>query len=132
MISASAVGARYDYDLTAGRLRFSEDGVVKVVADIQIAGTTSAKAGNWRWGWADSNVPAEIISDAKLVRSFGELGGISELTQAFVTDTDDVDALGWELTAAMVRICNALRAYRSPRGEGGGLYLTIKSINWAS
>lgn len=124
--------ARYDYDLATATLRFSEEGVVKVVADIQIAGTTSAKAGNWRWGWADSNVPAEIISDAKLARSFGELSGIDELTQAFVTDTSDVEALGWELTAVMVRICNTLGAYRCPRGEGGGLYLTIRTINWAS
>ncbi|PDQ20290.1 hypothetical protein CN311_14960 [Mesorhizobium sanjuanii] len=124
--------ARYDYDLTDGKLRFSEDGVIKVVADIQIAGTTSAKAGNWRWGWADSNVPTQIISDAKLARSFGELSGLDELTQAFVTDTDDVEALGWGLTAVMVRICDALGAYRCPRSEGGGLYLTIKTIDWAS
>ena len=39
---------RYDYDLTTGRLLFSDNGTVKVVAEIQIAGSTSAKAGNWR------------------------------------------------------------------------------------
>ncbi|WP_244735119.1 hypothetical protein [Mesorhizobium sp. 113-3-9] len=45
---------------------------------------------------------------------------------------DDLEALGWELTAAMVRVCEALGAYRSPRGEGGGLYLIFKSAGWAS
>jgi hypothetical protein len=39
--------ARYDYDLTAGKLLFSQEGKVAVVAEIQIAGSTSAMAGNW-------------------------------------------------------------------------------------
>ncbi|TIT21549.1 MAG: hypothetical protein E5W86_18695, partial [Mesorhizobium sp.] len=70
---------------------------------------------------------------AKRVRSFGEEKGIDELAQAYVLDTNnDLEALGWELTGAMVRICEALGAYRSPRGEGGGLYLIIKTISWAS
>jgi len=124
---------RYDYDLTAGKLLFSEEGVVKVVAEIQIAGSTSAKASNWLWAWANSNLPGEFLSDAKLVRSYGEENVIDELAQAYVTDMDnDLEALGWELTGAMVRICNALGAYRSPRGEGGALYLIFKSISWAS
>ncbi|CCV07056.1 conserved hypothetical protein [Mesorhizobium metallidurans STM 2683] len=75
-------------------------------------------------------MPGELLSHAKLVRSFGEENGIDELAQAYVTDADNLEALGWELAGAMVRICNALGAYRSPRGEGGGLYLTIKTINW--
>ncbi|WP_246506080.1 DUF6882 domain-containing protein [Mesorhizobium silamurunense] len=106
---------------------------MKVVAEIQIAGSTSAKAGNWLWAWANSNLPGDLLSDAKLVRSFGEEKGIDELAQAYVIDTaNDLEALGWELTGAMVRICNGLGAYRSPRGEGGGLYLVLKSISWAT
>lgn len=41
---------RYDYDLTAGKLLFSQEGKVAVVAEIQIAGSTSTMAGNWLWG----------------------------------------------------------------------------------
>lgn len=124
--------SRYDYDLTTGRLLFSADGVVKVVSQVQIAGSTSAKASNWLWAWANSNLPGDLLSDAKLVRAFGEEKGIDELTQAYVIDmANDLEALGWELTGAMVRICNALGAYRSPRGEGGALYLVFKSITWA-
>jgi hypothetical protein len=124
---------RYDYDLKSGKLLFSDQGVVKVVAEIQISGSTSAKASNWLWAWANSNLPGELLGDAKLVRSFGEKNGIDELAQAYVTDRqDDLEVLGWELTGTMVRICNALGAYRSPRGQGGGLYLIFKSIGWAS
>jgi hypothetical protein len=73
--------SRYDYDLTAGTLLFSQDGVVKVVTEIQIAGSTSAKARNWLWAWANSNLPSDLLSDAKLVRSFGEQNGIDELAR---------------------------------------------------
>jgi hypothetical protein len=125
--------SRYDYDLTTGKLLFSDQNIVRVVAEIQIAGSTSAKASNWLWAWSNSNLPGELLVDAKLVRSFGEKNGIDELAQAYVTDAqDDLEALGWELSATMVRICDALGAYRSPRGEGGGLYLVLKSIGWAS
>ncbi|WP_348645166.1 DUF6882 domain-containing protein [Mesorhizobium sp. WSM4315] len=34
---------RYDYDLTTGRLLFSDNGAVKVVAEIQIAGSTAPR-----------------------------------------------------------------------------------------
>ncbi|MER9167315.1 hypothetical protein NKI12_08000 [Mesorhizobium australicum] len=124
---------RYDYDLTAGKLLFSEQGIVKVVTEVQVAGSTSAKAGYWLWAWANSNMPGELLEDAKRVRSFGEDNGIDELAHPYVTDAgDDLEALGWELAGTMVRVCEALGAYRSPRGAGGGLYLILKSIKWAS
>ncbi|MBZ9819805.1 DUF6882 domain-containing protein [Mesorhizobium sp. CA4] len=125
--------SRYDYDLTAGKLVFSDQSGVKVVSEIQTADSTSGKAGNWLWAWANSNLPGDLLSDAKLVRSFGEEKGVDDLAQAYVDDTGgDLEALGWELTAAMVRVCNALGAYRSPRGEGGALYLVFKTIRWAN
>jgi len=125
--------SRYDYDLTAGKLVFSDRSGVKVISEIQIAGSTSAKAGNWLWAWSNSNLPGELLGDAKLVRSFGEKNGIDELAQPNVTDQgSDLEALGWGLTGTMVRVCDALGAYRSPRGEGGGLYLIFKKVSWAS
>jgi hypothetical protein len=125
--------SRYDYDLTAGTLAFSENGIVKVIAEIQLAGSTSARADNWLWAWSNSNLPEALLGDAKRVRSFGEENGIDELAQAYVTGNgDDLEALGWRLSAAMVRICNAMGGYRSPRGEGGGLYLILKTVNWAA
>lgn len=83
--------SRYDYDLTAGTLLFSQDRVAKVVTEIQIVGSTSTEAGNWLWAWANSSLPSELLSDAKLVRSFGEQNGIDELAQAYATDADS----GW-------------------------------------
>ncbi|ESW79157.1 hypothetical protein NKI32_09500 [Mesorhizobium sp. M0761] len=124
---------RYDYDLTEGKLLFSDNGITKVVAEIQIAGSTSAKASNWLWAWANSNLPGELLADAKLVRSFGQEHSIDELAQSYaIALNNDLEVLGWKMTAVAVRICNGLGAYRSPRGEGGALYLIFKSVNWAS
>jgi hypothetical protein len=123
--------SRFDYDVEAGRLIFSEQGAPKVVAEIQIVGTTSFKAGDWLWSWGNGHWPSDRVTDAELVRAFGEEHGIRELTHEYLED-DDLNALGWELTAVMARVTNALGAYRPPRDEGGGLYLTCKNVVWAS
>ncbi|MBA2919031.1 hypothetical protein GON01_14105 [Sphingomonas sp. MAH-20] len=120
---------RYDYDLAARQLTFSENGRAKVVADIQVVGTTSQNAGNWLWAWANSHWPADCIEEAQRARSFGEDHGIEELTSGYVED-DDLNGLGWELTAVTARICGAVGAYRPPRDEGGGLFLLYRDVRW--
>lgn len=121
---------RYDYDVDAGTLVFSDQNTPKVVAAIQIVGTTSAKAANWLWAWANAHWPAERVCDAELVRAFGKKHGICELTHEYLDDKEDLNALGWELTSVMVRVTDALGAYRPP-DKDGALYLTYKSIAWA-
>src|ERR1051326_4231067 len=70
---------RYDYDFDAGTLIFSERDVPKVIAEIQIVGSTSANAGNWLWAWANAHLPSAFVTDSQLVRAFGEERGISDL-----------------------------------------------------
>ncbi|MER8462807.1 DUF6882 domain-containing protein [Mesorhizobium sp. M1409] len=124
--------SRYDYDIATRRLLFSKDGDVKLTAEVQIAGSTSAKSQSWLWAWANSNWPDNVMIDAKRVRSFGETNSIDELTQTYATDADDdLEVLGWELSAVAVRICDALGAYRSPSAEGDARYYIVKSISWA-
>jgi hypothetical protein len=123
---------RYDYDIDKGEIVFSDQGAPRVIAQIQIAGTTSSKAGNWLWAWANSHWPAERVTDSKIVRAYGEKHGICDLTHESVEDKESLNVLGWELTSVMARITNALGAYRPPRGEGGGLYLIYKSVVWAN
>ena len=52
---------RFDYDVDTGTLIFSEEGVPKVIATIQIVGSTSFKAGNWLWAWGNSHWPADRV-----------------------------------------------------------------------
>ena len=122
---------RFDYDVDAGTLIFSDNGTPKVIAEIQIIGTTSVNAGNWLWAWANSDWPANQVADATLVRAFGEKHGICELTHDTI-EGENLNALGWELTAVAALVTDAVGAYRPPREEGGGLYLSYKSIAWAS
>ena len=121
---------RYDYNVETRQLVFSEDGRLKVIADIQVAGTTSLNAENWLWGWANSHWPAECVVDSARVRAFGQDHGIGELISEYV-DGDDLNGLGWELTAVSARVCDAVGAYRPP-DDGGALFLLYRSIWWAS
>jgi hypothetical protein len=121
---------RYDYDVDTGTLIFSEAGVAKVVAEIEVVGTTSEQAANWLWAWANAHWPADRVSEAERVRAFGETHGIGELVSEYVADTEP-NALGWALTAVAVRVTGALGAYRPP-SDGGALFLLYKSVNWAS
>jgi hypothetical protein len=41
------------YELENGTLTFSSDGVPRVIAAIQAAGSTPNKSGTWMWGWAN-------------------------------------------------------------------------------
>lgn len=124
-------GLRFDYDLDAGTLIFSEQGLSKVVAEVQIAGSTSDEGGDWLWAWGNPHWPTERVADAVIVRAFGEENRIRELTRASRVDRD-LDALGWSLTAAMVEVTDAVGAYRAPGRDGIDLYLTLKTITWVS
>ncbi len=123
--------SRFDYDVATRQLVFSEDARPKVMAEIQVVGTTSEKGGNWLWAWANSHWPPDAVEDATRVCSFGEEHRIGELTSGYVED-DDLNALGWELAAVAARVCDAAGAYRPPRDEGGGLYLLLRSVRWAT
>jgi hypothetical protein len=120
---------RYDYDMVAGILRFSDQGVNKVVAEMQVAGTT--RLDDWQWAWSNENFPAAAIADAALVEAFGRKHGIEILMNAH-TRAEDAEGLGWELAAVMVRVTNALGVYRAPSRGGGFLFVTLKSVAWAS
>ena len=121
---------RYDYDVDAGTLTFSKDGVAKVIAEIQLVGTTSTNAGNWLWAWANAYWPTHIVSDSEFARAFGEEHGIRELTSDYVEDSD-LDVLGWALSAVTARVTDAPGAYRPP-GETGSLFLILRSVRWAN
>jgi hypothetical protein len=131
--------ARYDYDLVSGTVRFSQDGIVRVMAEVDIAGTTSSAGDDWLWSWANPHFPRERTTEAERVRAFGLEQSIAELTQESVKGAGprrpgtDLDGLGWELTAVMVRVTDVLGAYCPPsRNDAGRLYLTCKSIAWVS
>jgi hypothetical protein len=74
--------ARWGYGLERGTLAFSENGVPRVMASIQVIGTTSVSGGTWMWGWANKCLPSNVTKAVAKVREFGEAPNIAELTEA--------------------------------------------------
>jgi hypothetical protein len=76
----------WDYDLERGNLTFSESGVPKVRASIQVIGTTSFSGGTWLWGWANESLPPNVTKAVAKVREFRQAGNIAELTEGVLPD----------------------------------------------
>jgi hypothetical protein len=119
--------ARYDYDLDAARLIFSNQGKPVVAATVQVVGTTAA---NWLWAWGNESFPELVTRDANAAKRFGEEHGIAELTSAYLEDGPP-EHLGWELSAVTALITSAKGVYRAPSG-GGYLFLALRELSFVS
>ena len=120
---------RFDYDAQAGTLTFSDAGGPKVMADIQIVGSTGPS--DWLWSWANAHWSDCCIQDMHRVREFGLEHRIEELTSEYLED-ENLNSLGWEMTPVTARVLDAVGAYRPPSENGGGLFLVYKTIKFVS
>lgn len=121
---------RWDYDVDVGTLIFSDEGVPKVIADIQVVGTTGSK--DWMWGVRNSHLPDHVTQDLEKVWQFGLDNEIEELTTTYLED-GELNSLGWEMTAVAARVLDAVGAYRpQPEGKPGTVFFLIKSIRFAN
>lgn len=118
---------RWDYDFARGTLTFSQDGVPKVVALIQVVGTTAESDGTWLWSWANRSSPPLVTSAMQTVRSFGEAHRVTELV---APNLPCDEYLGWAMTAVTAKILGAVGAYRCP-GDRGFLYLVYTKLGSA-
>jgi hypothetical protein len=106
---------RYDYELKAGTLTFSKDGIPGVIASIQVVGTTSKAEGTWLWSWANASLPNTSTDQMETVRAFGEGENLSLLKNPYA---EDDEYLGWAMTAIAAKILDAKGGYRCPSGDG--------------
>jgi hypothetical protein len=118
---------KWEYDLDRGTLAFTQNGVPKVLATIQVVGTTSISGGTWLWGWANESLTPKVTTQLAKVRAFGEAENVSELTDA---ELPDDEYLGWGMTAVAAKLLGAKGAYRCP-GENGFVYVVFSSIGFA-
>jgi hypothetical protein len=116
---------RWDYDLDAGTLVFSEAGVPRIVAQVQVVGTTSERSKTWLWSWANQSLTRTVTNRMVEVRNFGAENRITELTQASLPDDE---YLGWELAAVTAALVGGKGAYRCPSDRGGYLYFVYTDI----
>lgn len=122
------VWPRWDYELEDGTLVFSEEGVPKVIASIQVVGTTSVEAKTWMWSWANEHLPANVVDRIRDVRKYGGSERVAELTESVLPDDE---YLGWAMTAIAARILGAKGGYRFPV-EDGFIYMVYTDLRFAS
>jgi hypothetical protein len=115
---------RWDYELDAGTLTFSSDGVPRVIATIQAVGSTSNKSATWMWGWANRGLPAKVTDQLYKLKQFGEHEKLSQFTEEMIPGDEDV---GWEMAAVATRILRGKGVYRCP-SKNGFLFLVFMDI----
>jgi len=125
-----SIGAweHWRYDAECGTLTFSAGGFPKVIATVQLVGTTSTRSHSWLWGWANESVPPTQTILLAEVRRFGEAESLTILTQP---EWPDDEHHGWEMAAITTKIIGAKGAYRAPRGSGGYSYYAYTDLRFA-
>jgi hypothetical protein len=117
---------RWDYDLDAATLTFSEDNVPGVIASIEVIGSSSISGKTWLWAWANNSLPANVTQGASKVREFGEAENLTDLTQSTLPDDE---FLGWEMTSIAAWVLGSKGGYRCP-GDNGFLYVVYSSLRF--
>ena len=115
---------RWECDLDEGLLTFSRNGVVGVVARVQVVGSTSTRTNSWLWSWANSTIPEHACEAMQRVRAYGVTHGIAELTQERLPAGEDT---GWNMASIAARLLGAKGSYRC-EGDNGYLYLVYMEI----
>ncbi len=119
---------RFDWDPWRGELVFSNGGVPKVVARIQLAGTLSTKAGTWHWAWSNPALLEPVRRSVLRVREFGEERGLLTLLQPKWA-AKEADA--WQMTAITHRLIDGKGAFRCP-GQDSFIFMVFTDIRAVS
>lgn len=113
----------WSFDMAAGQLAFGE----MYTFDVQLLGTVSEQAQTWLWAWANtgSQIPAQLLQDARRVKAVGEQHNLPLLTRNDAIPVDDNQIDGHRLAMIASGLCEAKAYYRAPYG-GGALFLLIQ------
>jgi hypothetical protein len=119
---------RWDYDLREGTLTFSNAAVPRLIAEIQVVGTTANSVGTWLWSWANRTIPLGLTRAALEVRAFGRAEKLALLTKS--TSPAD-EYFGWEMTAIAAKRAAAIGSYRCP-DDKGFMYVLLMSARFVT
>jgi len=114
---------KYHYDQETGLIKFSTNGEVGFVADIQVVGSTSTKSGTWLWSWDNPSIEPRVQTLSLEVKKYGQVNGFKRLVEPkWIGDEND----GWEMTVVAAFLSQADGGYRFP-GENGALFLVLQN-----
>lgn len=113
--------SRWDFSQDTGKLIFSDDGVQKVIATVQVAGSWSNISSTWMWSWHNKSILDPLKVEIGKVRKFGLEKKYAELTDAVWASDPEY---AWTMTAVAGQILGAKTSYRAPM-DTGYLYLLV-------
>jgi len=119
---------RYDWDQEDRTIVFSDSGVPKLRATIDLVGSISARTKTWLWAWANQSVSKRASERIQEVKHYGELHGIAQLTEPYWSG-DERD--GWEMTSVCAYLLKTQGAHRTPN-EGGFTYMVLTNVQHAT
>ena len=105
--------ADWEVDQDAGQIVFTSPSGIVATCPVQIIGSYNSEDSTWLWGWDHPSVVPALAEHAQLVRQYGELKGVTELTHRKLETTEDVC---WEFAALACKLADAQGAYRGPAG----------------
>lgn len=117
---------RFDWSQEQGVIVFSSNGVPKVAADIQFAGSYSDTSKTWLWAWDNDTILPKMLSDSKRVLQYGREHHFKRLTEA-KWPADEVEC--WGVTTLQAHFTGAEGMYRTSTGKGY-TYLTLRNTHW--
>lgn len=111
----------WNVDLNTGLLSFGSE----LSFPMQIIGTYSFESSTWLWGWANeaSNIPENLLQEAKALKQLGEEHNIEFLTMPqYKIESVDVHALGFIASGKF-----GSSAYYAGNYGNGIILMTLKS-----
>lgn len=115
---------RWDVDLEAGFIRFSNEDGFHATAPVQVVGTYVHEDGSWLWAWDNPSVDEHVIQAALLAREFGRLHDLSHFTtRKLFCSADDC----WRFAAVALHLSQGSGAYRGPT-DTGWIYMTFGEV----
>jgi hypothetical protein len=117
--------SNWQFDMDSQTLSFGS----KFRFKIQVLGTESNSSNTWLWGWANeaSGIPPSMLKASEELRALGVQEQVSELTQAEIPLTDQVN--GHTLSMIASGVCKGQAYYRGPY-DGGALFMLIRDENY--
>lgn len=115
---------RWDIDLDAGVIKFSNADGFTVVGSVQVIGTYNTLDGTWLWGWDHPSVSPPQARAACLARDFGKDYDLGPYTTRSLDCSED-DA--WRFTALALYLSAGAGAYRGPAGSTY-IYMTFSEV----
>lgn len=118
--------ARWDADLEAGTITFTNDRGWVVTAPVQVVGTYNRKDGTFLWGWDHPSIPEPARVAAQAVQAFGVTHDLKVLTTRKVPMTEEE---AWYMTALANYLWKGQGAYRGPtNGDTTLVYMTFGEL----